>query len=386
MNHTAKLSRFLFALLTGGVLLGSGRREQVRDWTATRDSTGFRVITGVQTACTSCIALREIAVLGTDTLQGELEDRGTIRSVVRDRQGRFWAGQRTTIKVFAPDGRYLRSVGRSGQGPMEFAFAQPVHSDSTGSIHVVDPRLGRETIIGPDFSHRSDRTMPVHFDGVAMVPGAGHQYVIAKWATGGRGKAFPLHLMSGSETQISFGLRSQSTEIETVRGISGRVINVGPTGHVFSSQTDSYEIEAWTLEGNRVVGFRLPNLNTALIGRGGLVTVDNPLRNSVSDVTAYDANHVWVITWHRRPNWRDFMVERTLRDGSTYLEPKDGILSAAYRSRIDLLDLNSSSVLASTWQDGLLLRFIEPRLVLKLDHNDAGAPILRVFEANVQRR
>jgi hypothetical protein len=268
---------------------------------------------------------------------------------------------------------------------MEFAFAQPVHSDSTGSIHVFDPRLGRETIIGADFKHRSDRTVPVMFDGMAMVPGEGHRYVIAKWVPGPGGKALPLHLISGSETQRSFGLRSQSREIETVRGISGRVINVGPTRLVFSSQTDSYEIEAWTLEGNRVAGFTLPNLNAEPIRKGGLVTGDNPPRNSVSDITAYDSRHVWVVTWHRRPNWRDFMIERSKPGLGVYLEPKDGTLSSAFRSRIDLLDLNTSSVVASTWQDGLVLRFIEPRLVLKLDYSDAGAPILRVFEANVQR-
>ena len=383
MNRMHNLSTLV---LLSAVAIGSRGNEQAPAWMATRDSTGFQTITGLQVACTTCISLKEITVLGRDTAQGELEDRGTIQSVVRDRQGRYWAGQRTTIKVFARDGRYLRSVGRSGHGPMEFAFAQPVHSDSTGGVHVVDPRLGRETIINADFSLRSDRTLPVAFDGVAMVPGAGHNYVIAKWATGGGGKAFPLHLISGSETLVSFGLRAQSREVEAVRGISGRVLNVGLTSHVFSSQTDSYEIEAWTLEGDRVAGFRLANLNSVPVGRGGLVTDDNPLRNSVRDVAAFDSRHIWVITWHRRTNWRDFMVERTSRQLGTYLEPKDGILSPIYRSRIDLLDLSTSSVVASAWQDGLLLRFIEPRLVLKLDYNDAGAPLLRVFEANVQRR
>jgi len=386
MNLTRKFLYVFCVLVSGGTLLGWGRGEQARDWAATRDPMGFRVLTGVATSCSNCISLREVAVLGTDSLQGSLDDRGTIQNVVRDREGRYWAGQRTTIKVFAPDGRYLRSVGRAGQGPMEFAFAQPVHADSTGNVHVVDPRLGRETVIGPDFRHRTDRTMPVMFDGVIMVPGAGHRYLIAKWATAPGGTALPLHLVSGAETQRSFGLRSGSRETETVRGISGRVINVGPAGHVFSSQTDSYEIEAWTLEGERVAGFTLPGLNARPPGRGGLLTADNPPRNSVSDITAYDSRHVWVITRHLRSNWRDFMVERRAPDRGVYLESKDGMVSPAFRSRIDLLDLNTSSVVASYWQDGLLLRFIEPRLVLKLDYTEAGAPMLRVLEATIQRR
>jgi hypothetical protein len=60
--------------------------------------------------------------------------------------------------------------------------------------------------------------------------------------------------------------------------------------------------------------------------------------------------------------------------------------ASLFRSRLDLVDLNTSSIVASKWEDGILLRFIEPRLALKLDYSDAGAPILRVLEASVQLR
>jgi hypothetical protein len=71
MNRMHKLSTLL--LLSCGTFLGWQPREQALDWTVTRDSTGFRMITGVQTACSTCSSLKEIAVLGTDTVQGELE-------------------------------------------------------------------------------------------------------------------------------------------------------------------------------------------------------------------------------------------------------------------------------------------------------------------------
>ena len=380
------LSRGGHLVLASAMLTGCQPRDVAQDWLATPDSTGFRMISSGANTCTDCLSLREITVLGTDTVEGFLEDRGTIGNVVRDGEGRYWAGQRTTIKVFSPDGRYLRSVGRPGQGPMEFAFAQPVQTDSAGNVHVFDPRLGRETIIGPDFNHRADRTIPVGFDGMASIPGEGHRYVIAKWATHSGGRALPLHVVSDSETERSFGLRPGSNDIEVVRGLSGRVIGVGPTRHVFASQIDSIEIEVWDLQGTRVAGFKLTGLNSEPPGKGGPWSADNPPRNSVIDIAALDSNHVWLLTRHRKPDWLDFTIERSAPGLGTYLEPKDGMMSLVFRSRLDLLDLNTSSVIASSWHDGLLLRFIEPRLLLELDYTDEGAPLVRVLEVDIQKR
>jgi hypothetical protein len=47
------------------------------------------------------------------------------------------------IKVFGPDGRYLRSIGRAGDGPGEFRYAYLALKADTLVVH--DPRLGRSS-------------------------------------------------------------------------------------------------------------------------------------------------------------------------------------------------------------------------------------------------
>jgi hypothetical protein len=364
-------------------VIACGGSDATPSWTASRDSIGFRLISGAETACTSCIRVNHVVTLGTDSAQGFLEDNGSIDYVVQDRTARYWVGQRTTIKVFASDGRFLRTVGRRGQGPLEFELAQPLWVDSVGMVHVVDPRLGRETVIGPDFARQSDRTIPVAFDAVAPLPGEGHRYVISKWATTPEQLGLPLHIISGSEILTSFGLGPQpSGTSEVTRTGSPRLVTTSPAGHIFAANISEYQIEVFTDSGLRTAGFELPNLNTEA-GRPGPWALDNPPRNLVSDIAVHDAHRLWVVTRHRRPNWRDFVVERLSADGVPYLEPKDREIASVFRSRVDLLDLNRSAIAAGTWFDGWLLRFVEPGVVLGLSYDKNGAPLLNVLQLDV---
>jgi hypothetical protein len=363
-------------------VLACGRPDASPSWLESPDSVGFRSITGLTTACSTCIAITPLVTLGTDTVEGFLEDNGAIDYVVRDREGRYWVGQRTMVKVFAPDGSFHRSVGRRGQGPMEFAFAQPVHVDSSGSVHIFDVRMGRETIIGADFSLQSDRTIPVALETMAPLPGDGHRYVVAKWVATENGSVLPLHIVSGSEILTSFGTTRQSGGTDAA-GMVLPLLRVTSSGHVFSSKALDYVIEAWNDSGSRIAGFELPNLNGGVI-QPGPWTMDNPPGNHVTDIAAYDSHRLWVVTRHRRSNWRELVVERVSQNRIPYIEPKDGLVTSVYRSRIDVVDLNESAIVASSWHDGVLLRFVEPGVISRLDHDENGNPLLRVLRVTWQ--
>ena len=89
--------------------------------------------------CDDCIEFAHVTQLGSDELgPGYLVDRGTMENVVRDGRGNYWVGQNEEIKVFDPDGAFLRTVGRRGDGPMEFDRAAPIHADASGRVHVFD--------------------------------------------------------------------------------------------------------------------------------------------------------------------------------------------------------------------------------------------------------
>jgi len=53
------------------------------------------------------------------------------------------------IQVFGPDGKYVRTVGRRGQGPGEFESLSSICIDRQGNIHVLDPAQRRIQVFSP---------------------------------------------------------------------------------------------------------------------------------------------------------------------------------------------------------------------------------------------
>ena len=66
--------------------------------------------------------------------------------------------------------------------------------------------------------------------------------------------------------------------------------------------------------------------------------------------------------------------------GVPYLSSADGNVPTLYRSRIDVVDLNTAMIVASSWYDGWLMRFIERDVILRLAYSDEGAPFLQVLK------
>lgn len=353
-------------------------------WRERPDSVGYRTITGVESACATCIELSPMATLGTEKGDGFLEDRGpSLGRVVRDRQGRYWVAQRGAVKVYAPNGDFVATVGRPGQGPLEFEFAEPIQVDASGMVHVIDVRLGRETIVRPDFTRHSDHKIEGQFSEIAAFPGDGNRYVIAKWIATPERLGLPLHVVSGMDVLRSFGLTPRADTSAVTQAKSPRRIAVTADGYVLSSMVDEYLVEAWTKDGTRIAGFELPGLNASVV-RPGVWAMDNPPPNFVGDIAPYDDRHVVVITRHRRTNWKDLVVEKVTGDGTPYLDASDGHIPSIYRSRIDVLDLNTALIVASTWHDGYLLRMIERDVIARLDYNSDGAPVVAVLKMTLR--
>ena len=359
-------------------LAGCDRSRAGHTWRESPDSLGFRSITGLASACTECIELTPMATLGNDSGPGFLEDNGTLDYLVRDRAGRYWVGQRGNIKVYAPDGKFLTTVGRRGQGPLEFEFAQPVQVDSQGRVHVMDVRLRRETIIKPDFSWESDRRLAASFDDVAVLPGEQHRYVFSQGISTPDRLGYPLHIVSGENIIRSFGLSPRADTSAVTPAGSRRLVSVTPDGYALSSMIDEYVVEAWTVDGARVAGFELPGLNPTAV-RAGSWAWDNPPPNHVGDIAYHGERFLIIVTRHRRPDWKDRVVERVLPNGVPYLGAVDGKVPSVFRSRLDMLDLNTATVVASTWYDGWIMRFVEPDLLLRLTYSAEDEPLLQVL-------
>lgn len=75
-----------------------------------------------------------------------------IRGLLVDAKGNIWVLEASTqeIRVFDPQGKHLRNIGRKGQGPGEFIYADGMAMAPDGLIWVHDPKNGRFSIFNQD--------------------------------------------------------------------------------------------------------------------------------------------------------------------------------------------------------------------------------------------
>jgi hypothetical protein len=97
---------------------------------------------------------------------------GSLADLEVDALGRIWAADDMAkeIRVFAPDGRHVRTVGRKGGGPGEFEQIGGLDRDPAGRIWAYDPRNARFSVLDTAgalvTSHRRDQ-------GFVMMPWRG---------------------------------------------------------------------------------------------------------------------------------------------------------------------------------------------------------------------
>ena len=101
--------------------------------------------------CDDCLVLEHEFRIGSVDGPGFLAG-GEGGRIVRDGSGQYWISQRERMNVYGPGGEFIRTVGREGEGPMEFQRAHPFHADAAGNVHVRDPLNLRVTIISPEFA------------------------------------------------------------------------------------------------------------------------------------------------------------------------------------------------------------------------------------------
>lgn len=104
---------------------------------------------------------------------GKLDGEGpellaSVASLRRDEAGRIYVleQQAREIRVFDPDGRFLRSIGAPGSGPGELRTPIGMAWDPAGNLWVVDPGNARYSIYDTAGSHIVDR--PRRLSGYVM--------------------------------------------------------------------------------------------------------------------------------------------------------------------------------------------------------------------------
>ena len=368
-----------FALTAAFLVALAGCAEEIRE----PDSFfGDGCILDMEEAlCEDCIEFAHVTRLGSDQLgPGFLFDTGTMENVVRDSLGNYWVGQGGEIKIFDEGGAFLRTVGRRGDGPMEFGRAAPMHTDASGRVHVFDTDNLRISVIDEAFTLVEEKRLPASISAKAPL-NDGERYVVqASIEEPGR-EGMPLHIIDDSGILKSFGSRDEPDEGFSLGSIDLRLAS-GLDGSVFAAPATEYVIEAWSQEGTRLGALRgEPQLNagTSLLEPP---SPDNPVPNGVLEVYPDADGLLWVSLGIRRPDWLESIMWDPSGDVSSEVTPD--AITGIYQGRLDVIDLATCTLVASQLHDQMLT-LLDDRTVLGYGFTELGANALDVWRVRLNR-
>ena len=361
------------AVALAGWLSACDAPDSPRDLATLQDSTATVDILESPGMCADCITVERVVALGDTAGPGYIN--WSIYAALDD-AGNYWVGQQqeSVVKVWDAEGRFLRQVGRRGDGPMEFHRPAPVRTDGEGRVHIVDLDIGRETIVNADFSYHSDRLLDPGGSHLAVPLGDDGRYLLNRARMTTQRVAMPLHIVDGPNVLHSFG-RMAGLDAP---GNAHRVLAVDRQKRIYSARFDDYLIQVWSDSGGRILGLSGPVLNEREPSREPW-SPDNPPRNRIFAMQVDDQQRLWVISSARKDDWQDRMDYRVMPNGRVAYVAIDDDMKAIYEMRIDLIDLANGSLIATRRHDALFEAFIGNGLVIETVENERDFPEMVVW-------
>ena len=239
------------------------------------------------------------------------------------------------IQVFGPDGKYVRTIGRRGQGPGEFASLNSIAVDRKGNFHVLDDAQKRIQVFTPQGEVL--KTIPVakfRLDRIRLL-GSGtlvtRGYEIFGIQGVSKEKAQPklVKLLGpGLEAIREFGEPFDYGDEMTNRIGNSWYFDVDGEDNIYLCFVYQNRVERYSPEGRLLWrADRELNYSTKLIEKGRQEVTANSTRffapklNRVTDALAADEKgRIWVVTRDRQIKKEEevtVMVSGSVTGGST---------------------------------------------------------------------
>lgn len=353
--------RFLIAMLavTAAVAAIPSAAPTQQNRALAGDSRDQQPLRDAEDLCTTCVRLEELAVLGDMTGDGFIQRS---RVAARDGLGRYWIGQGASLKVYDPDGRFLREVGRAGQGPGEFVNIALVHADSDGRVHVLDPRNTRVSVFDASFALVEEQRLPPRTATLFSAAPLNGGYV-ANTPAEVTGSPF-LHIIRGEEVVHSFGASDATSPSDVFRSL--RILASGPDGVSASARRTDYAVEVWDAGGSRLVELRHEApLNEVEVRQVPYNLTDHPIPHEAMALRL-DGDRLRVLFRMVRDGWEQHYEPRAYPGGLVGIRRlPDSTLDQIHESRLDVIDLQSGTVVARARLPGLFEAFLDDGLLLE---------------------
>ena len=336
--------------------------QESRNWALSGDSRGRQLVRDDEGLCTTCARLEELAVLGDMAGDGFIQ---WSRVVTRDSLGRYWVGQGESLKVYDSAGRFLREVGRAGEGPAEFGRIAFAHAGSDGFVHVLDPRNTRESVFDATFALLEEQRLPGPSASLTSAAALNGDYVVNAWVTTAEMIGLPLHIIRGEEVVRSFGMSDATGPHDAMRSI--RILAARSDGVIAAARRFAYTVEMWDSSGSRLVEFHHEvSLNEVEVKQVPYNLTDNPRPHEVIAVRFDDADRLWVLFRMMRDGWERHYEPREFPGGLVGIRQlPNSTLDSIHESRLDIIDLQSGTVVVRAQLPGLFETFAGDGLLLE---------------------
>lgn len=319
---------------------------------------------------------------------GESEGEGVIGGVMTVEvlsDGRYvlaYAESDAGFLVFSPEGSFIESVGRRGQGPGEFQFVRWLRT-SRDHLHVIDPQLGRRTVLSADFRVLRTVALTLPLEPLADVLMLNdstmllNAHVRSRRATG-----HLLHTMIGGGTLFSsFGEDPDGVWPGRPPEVYLRSLaRATPGPEVWAAHRTRYRIERWRWDGTLLDEFvRDVRWFPEHEGREGAWDPRRPPLPQILDVREDEARRLWVLIRVPSDAWEDSLV----RDPDRPLY-RIADVNRAFDTIIEVIDPSSSRLLASSRVDPALFTFVGEDLIASGHNTRDGTRRLHLWRPSLR--
>jgi sugar lactone lactonase YvrE len=221
------------------------------------------------------------------------------------------------IQKFGPDGKYLATIGRQGQGPGEFYYPAWLDLDEAGNLYVTDPQNSRIQILNPDGSERKTIRFTETEVGNAFLTKSGNLLMgqprfRIRMGPGGQGRGGIPKIIK--EIDVAGKILKEFGEIKDYgedllnTAANAALITVDGQGQSYLAFTNQNRIDKYAADGrllwkadrdlNYDMGVKVKGKTESA---GGMVRVEMPRINRCANGIAVDGKgRIWVVTLDRQ--------------------------------------------------------------------------------------
>lgn len=336
-----------------------------------------RTISGAP-ACAQCrVSVRPGSLLGDTDGQGSLGANG-VYGVVRFSDSVVVLLPRGELpQLHTESGRYLRTLGRVGDGPGEFRRPFALLREGDSIYRVLDAGQTRQSwfrydgtfIRSEPFLAGPARKAVLAIDGTVLVTASLNSPAQI---------GLPLHRI-GKDGRVvqSLGLQ-YAVNRSTTPADYRQHLRVTSTGDIVTVHELDYRIQVRKADGALVADWRrdVPWFVRSAQYRGP--SLDNPPDSYVEDIIVDKNQRLWVLITRGHPRWKDGLGP-TQRDGSgqAYQPVEDPQL--VYRSTVEVFDLRTGRLLVSSDLPAYFQHLVDERTLAQEVESAEARPVVRLW-------